>query len=103
LRLFVNHASLGAANGVEVHGLPNAAKAYFGRELVGLTDLEYLALVGMLVAASTYHVLLQPEASRKRASELATLTKASCPGRCLEAPPYGPCAVAPTPAESTPR
>jgi membrane peptidoglycan carboxypeptidase len=93
LRLFVNHAYLGAANGVEVHGLPNAARAYFRRDLAELTDQEYLALVGMLVAPSTYHVLLQPEASWKRARELATLTNASCPERCLRAPPYGPCAA----------
>jgi membrane peptidoglycan carboxypeptidase len=92
LRLFVNHAYLGSANGVQVHGFPDAAKVYFGRDLADLTDQEYLTLVGMLVAPGTYHVKLRPEASSKRARELATLTRASCPELCLEAPPYAPCA-----------
>ena len=91
LRVFVNHAYLGNANGVEVLGFPAAARAYFERDLADLSDQEYLSLVGMLVAPSTYHVTLQREASVRRTSELEAQVSTSCSRRCLELPPYAPC------------
>ncbi len=93
LRAFVNHVYLGSANGVEVLGFPAAARAYFKRDLADLNDREYLSLVGMLVAPRTYHVILQPEASARRTQEIEAQIKASCSKRCLESPPYAPCAA----------
>lgn len=91
LRAFVNHAFLGNANGVEVLGFPAAARAYFARDLAQLTDREYLSLVNMLAAPSTYHVILRPEASATRVRDVEPWIKAACSSRCLELPPHAPC------------
>ena len=91
LRIFVNQAYLGSADGAEVLGFAAAARAYFARELESLTDREYLGLVGMLVAPSTYHVVSQPEASARRVVEIERIVKGACPQPCLQVPPYAPC------------
>lgn len=93
LRAFLNHAYLGNADGVEVLGFPSAARAYFRRDLAAITDEEFLSLVNMLVAPSTYHVILQPEASSRRRRDIEPWIKAACSKECLERPPYAPCAT----------
>jgi monofunctional biosynthetic peptidoglycan transglycosylase len=91
LRIFMNRAHVGSSNGVEVLGSQAAAKAYFGRDLQNLSEREYMALVCMLVAPSTYHVVLQPDASAKRVEKFEQLVSMACPECCVGVPPGAPC------------
>jgi membrane peptidoglycan carboxypeptidase len=78
LRIFMNRAYLGDADGHEVLGFQAAAKAYFGRDLLQLNDREYLSLVAMLVAPNAYHVVSQPEANAERVRVIERLVEAEC-------------------------
>jgi len=91
LRIFMNRAFLGNKNGAEVLGFEAAANAYFGRGILDISDREYLALVSMLLAPNTYHVVHELEANRKRAQELERRVAAACPPSCVDVPPHAPC------------
>lgn len=97
LRVFLNRASFGSMGNQEILGFAAAAQAFFGKDVRELTDLEYLALVGMLVAPNTYHVIRNPSASAARVRELEESAKRVCRPECLTSPPYAPC-----PAEAWP-
>jgi membrane peptidoglycan carboxypeptidase len=94
LRIFMNRAYLGSADGVEVLGFKAAAKAYFGRDILQISDREYLALVAMLLAPNKYDVARQPEANAARVRVIERLVGAACPGECIAAPPHEPCGSA---------
>jgi hypothetical protein len=53
LLLFLNITYFGDVDGVPVHGFSKAAKTYFNKSFVTLTDDEFLALVGMLISPNT--------------------------------------------------
>lgn len=91
LRIFMNRAYFGNMNGAEVLGVSSAARTYFGRDILQLNDREYLALVAMLLAPSTYHVVLKPEANAARVRAIEHLVDAACPADCVAEPPHGPC------------
>jgi hypothetical protein len=95
LRIFMNRAFFGRADGAEVLGFESAAKAYFGRDILQLSDQEYLALVVMLLAPSKYGVAQEPEANAARVRLFEGIVDAACPADCIEKPPHAPCGSAP--------
>ncbi len=78
LRVFMNRAYFGNMNGGEVLGFEAAARAFFGRNVRELSDHEYLALVAMLVAPNTYHVVVEADANATRVAALAQVVRAAC-------------------------
>ena len=60
LNLFLNLAYLGHRDDREVCGFADAARVYFGRSFVDLTDEEYTGIVGMLISPNG----LQPTSTR---------------------------------------
>jgi hypothetical protein len=94
LRIFMNRAFLGNKNGTEALGFDGAAKAYFGRGIRDIGDREYLALVRMLLAPNTYHVVDEPGASSRRVQSVEPLVAAVCSPPCLRVPPHAPCGEA---------
>jgi membrane peptidoglycan carboxypeptidase len=91
LRIFVNRAYFGNVNGTEVLGFKAAATAYFGRDILQISDREYFALVAMLVAPDKYHVALKPEANAARVRWIEGVVDAACPAGCIAEPPHAPC------------
>lgn len=49
MRLFLNIAYLGHADGIAVHGFQSAARVYFHIEFTDLSDDEFLSIVAMLI------------------------------------------------------
>jgi membrane carboxypeptidase/penicillin-binding protein len=73
LALLLNYAYMGVCRGAEVRGFPAAAQCYYGKDFSVLTDDEYLALVGLLVAPDTFNPLANPAASRERVERIKKL------------------------------
>jgi len=91
LRLFLNLAYFGNLEGKEIHGFPAAATAFFGKSLQNLSDHEYLALVAMLRAPQTYHVVHNPQANAARVRDIQIRLERACAPECIEKQPYEPC------------
>ncbi|HKZ33341.1 MAG TPA: transglycosylase domain-containing protein [Vicinamibacteria bacterium] len=91
LRIFVNRAYFGNVNGVEILGFKAAAAAYFGRDVLEISDREYFALVAMLVAPATYHVAVKPEVNSARVRWIEAVVETACTARCIAEPPHAPC------------
>jgi monofunctional glycosyltransferase len=47
--LFLNMTYFGNKNGKPIYGLENAAKAYYDKKYIALTDYEFLTLIAMLI------------------------------------------------------
>jgi membrane carboxypeptidase/penicillin-binding protein len=76
LTLFINTAHLGGVNGWPVRGFDQAAQMYFGRGLAELSENEFLGLVAMLDAPTTYSLAAHPDANAERVTQLrASLEK----------------------------
>ena len=78
LTLLLHTASFGPSNDGWVVGFPEAARAYFGKELLGLTRVEFISLVGMLIGPVAYHPMNKPEALADRVSGIEALIAGRC-------------------------
>lgn len=70
LTIFFNTAYLGHKNGAAVRGFPSAARAYFGKEFLALSETEYLSLVAMLIAPKVFSVELAPAKNAQRVERI---------------------------------
>jgi membrane carboxypeptidase/penicillin-binding protein len=70
LDLFVNTVYLGRVNGWQVRGFDQASQMYFGRDLTELDENEFLSLVAMLDAPSTFNLAVYPEANAQRVAQI---------------------------------
>jgi membrane carboxypeptidase/penicillin-binding protein len=93
LRLYLNRTYFGSVGNHEILGFSAAARAFFGKDIRDLADREYLALVVMLVAPNTYHVIRNPAANAARVRTLEESSARACRPECLKSPPYAPCAA----------
>jgi membrane peptidoglycan carboxypeptidase len=78
LTLLLNTANLGLARDSWVVGFPEAARAYFGKALSGLTRVEFISLVAMLIGPGAYHPTREPEALADRVSRIEALLAGRC-------------------------
>ena len=78
LTLLLHTASLGPSKDGWVVGFSEAAHAYFGKELSGLTRAEFISLVAMLIGPVAYHPTKQPEALADRVSRIDALLAGRC-------------------------
>jgi len=78
LTLLVNTASLGPSSDGWVVGFPEAARVYFGKELSGLTRVEFISLVAMLIGPVAYHPMNEPGALADRISKIEALLAGRC-------------------------
>lgn len=67
LRLYLSRVSFGTVDGIQVYGLRDAARVYFGKEPTGLNRYEAAILVGMLKGTSYYHPIRKRQAALDRA------------------------------------
>ena len=66
LEMYLNEIYLGQRGSVAIHGMGEAARVYFGRNVEDLTLAESATLAGMIRAPNHYSPLDRPEASRDR-------------------------------------
>jgi penicillin-binding protein 1B len=66
LELYLNEVYLGQEGAVAIHGMPEAASAFFGKKLEDLRSDEAATLAGMIKAPSSYNPRRFPERARER-------------------------------------
>jgi len=66
LELYLNEVYLGQKGSVAIHGMPEAASAFFGKKLEDLRVDEAATLAGMIKAPSSYNPRRYPERARER-------------------------------------
>ncbi|MCU0572989.1 MAG: PBP1A family penicillin-binding protein [Syntrophobacteraceae bacterium] len=66
LEMYLNEIYLGQRGSVAIHGMGEAARVYFGRNVEDLTLAESATLAGMIRAPNHYSPIDRPEASRDR-------------------------------------
>lgn len=66
LELYLNEVYLGQEGSVAIHGMPEAASAFFGKRLEDLRVDEAATLAGMIKAPSYYNPRRYPERARER-------------------------------------
>lgn len=66
LEMYLNEIYLGQRGSVAIHGMGEAARYYFGRNVEDLTLAEAAALAGMLRAPNLYSPIKNPEAAKER-------------------------------------
>jgi membrane carboxypeptidase/penicillin-binding protein len=93
LRLFLNRAYFGIADGREVLGFPAAASVFYGKPLDRLSDSEYFGLLAMLEAPNRYHVTRQPKANAERVERIQQQVPRACGDGCFQGDAPVPCAT----------
>ena len=78
LTAFLNHAYFGTVKGRPVTGFTDAARTYYDRSFFALTQRQYVALVGMLMAPRDYDPKRQPRASAERVERIERLVHGEC-------------------------
>jgi len=91
LRVFLNRAYFGGADGREVIGFPAAANAFYGKPLGQLSDSEYFGLLAMLEAPNRYHVILQPKVNAGRVARFQQHVQKACAEGCFQGDAPVPC------------
>ncbi len=66
LEMYMNEIYLGQRGSVAIHGMGEAARYYFGRNIEDLTLNECAVLAGMIRAPNNYSPLSEPQAARER-------------------------------------
>jgi penicillin-binding protein 1B len=66
LELYLNEVYLGQEGAVAIHGMPEAASAFFGKSLEDLRCDEAATLAGLIKAPSSYNPRRFPERARER-------------------------------------
>jgi penicillin-binding protein 1B len=66
LALYCNEVYLGHRNGVGVRGVAQAAKVFFGKEMIDISLAEAATIAGMIQSPARYAPDRHPEAARLR-------------------------------------
>lgn len=66
LEMYLNEIYMGQKGNVAIHGMGEAARYYYGRNVEDLTLAEAAALAGMIRAPNLYSPVANPESARER-------------------------------------
>jgi len=66
LERYINDVSMGAYGGAPIHGMPQAARYFFNKDLSRVTPAEAATLIGMVQAPTLYDPRRHAEASKQR-------------------------------------
>lgn len=66
LELYLNEVYLGQEGAVAIHGMPEAANAFFGKQIGDIAPEEAAVLAGIIKAPSTYNPRKHPERAKER-------------------------------------
>jgi hypothetical protein len=75
LKLFINNVYLGFWEGEPIYGFCEAARVYFKKEFIELSEDEYISLVAMIIGPDTFHVIKKPVANGDRVKSIKLLVK----------------------------
>ena len=78
LTAFIATANFGGKAGRPVNGFAAGARAWLGKPLSTLNDRDYLSLIAMLPAPSTYNPLRHPAANADRVARIERLLARRC-------------------------
>ena len=78
LNLFINNAYWGSMSGQSVIGMEAAAKAYYGKDVLDLTDDEFYGIIAMLISPNYYHPIVNPELHAERAQRIKAVVTGQC-------------------------
>jgi penicillin-binding protein 1B len=78
LTLALNTANFGHDGDRWVVGFPDAARTYYDRPLLELSDDQFLGLAAMLMAPDTFHPRHHPEAHAERVRRIQALVAHRC-------------------------
>ncbi|HET6395811.1 MAG TPA: transglycosylase domain-containing protein [Pseudoxanthomonas sp.] len=78
LNLFINDTYWGAMNGKAVIGMEAAARAFYGKDVLELTDDEFYGLIAMPIAPNRYHPIVNPELHAERAQRIMAVVTGQC-------------------------
>jgi membrane carboxypeptidase/penicillin-binding protein len=78
LNLFINNAYWGTMNGKAVVGMEVAARAYYDKNILDLTDDEAYGLIAMLIAPNHYHPTASPELHAQRVQRIKAVVAGQC-------------------------
>ena len=92
LQLFVQHVYMGEHRGRQIYGLPDAARAYFGKEPRQLARREVVTLVAMMIGPNRFHPVRQPVALAERVRRIEQLLRGACKPRGVRDVYYDDCA-----------
>jgi membrane carboxypeptidase/penicillin-binding protein len=93
LRIFLNRAYFGSAGGRGIIGFPAAARAFYGKPLGQISNVEYLGLLAMLEAPNSYHVILQQKVNAERVARIRQKVQTACGEGCFQGDAPVPCAT----------
>ena len=93
LKAFLATAYFGRRNGHAVIGIGPAARAWFGKPLIGLTDREYLSLIAMGPAPRTLDPIRYAAANADRVARIERLLAGRCEPNGLRDVMLAGCAV----------
>ncbi|TVQ91003.1 MAG: hypothetical protein EA397_10940 [Deltaproteobacteria bacterium] len=68
LEIYLNEVYLGQVGGVPIHGVEQAARAWYGRSAANLTLGQAAVIAGVISAPNAYSPARHPERARQRAS-----------------------------------
>lgn len=95
LGAFLNQAYFGHVGARPVLGFSDAARTYYDRSFYALTQPQYIALVGMLVAPNDYDPKRHPRASAERSARIVRLIHGECRPADVGDVLYAACAASP--------
>ncbi|MFN2424827.1 MAG: transglycosylase domain-containing protein [Candidatus Binatia bacterium] len=75
LERYINDVSMGAFEGAPIHGMPQAARYFFNKDLGQVTPAEAATLIGMVQAPTMYDPRRYAEASTRRRDVVLAVMK----------------------------
>jgi len=78
LTALIATANFGSKSGRPVNGFADGARAWLGKPLSSLSDRDYLSLIAMLPAPSTYNPQRHPAANADRVARIERLLAGRC-------------------------
>jgi membrane peptidoglycan carboxypeptidase len=93
LQLFLQHVYMGRHGNRQIYGLPDAARAYFGKDPRQLSRRETVTLVAMMIGPNQFHPVRRPAALAERVRRIERLLQGGCKPRGLRDVHYRGCAA----------
>lgn len=78
LNFFINNAYWGTMNGQGVIGMEAAARAYYDKDVLDLTDDEFYGIIAMLISPNYYHPIVNPELHAERVQKIKAVVAGQC-------------------------
>jgi membrane peptidoglycan carboxypeptidase len=93
LQLYLQHVYMGKHGSRQIHGFPDAARAYFGKDARQLSRREVVTLVAMMVGPNRFNPVRRQDALAERVRRIERLLRGGCRPRGIRDVYYAGCAT----------